>query len=151
MIMEATIQRVALLHPKFIPIITAFIDDVESFTGYPWLVDQGLRTFPEQAALYAQGRTVPGNIVTYSPPGTSYHNWGVAVDQVPVINGIIDWKYDYSKLRPLAIKHGLGMGLDFPHPDYDHFENRFGLNWRDMLHKYTIKDFIIGTQFINIP
>jgi peptidoglycan L-alanyl-D-glutamate endopeptidase CwlK len=145
-----TVTRVNALHPKFIPIITPFIDEVESFTAEMWLVDQGLRTFAQQAAIYAQGRTTPGPIVTYSPPGASYHNYGLAIDMVPIINGVINWHYDYSKLRPLAQKYGLGMGLDFPHPDYDHFEDRFGLNWRDMLHLYTIKDFIPNTQFIRI-
>lgn len=145
-----TIIRVGLLHPKFIPIITAFINDVETLTGYPWRVVQGFRSFPQQAALYAQGRTTPGPIVTYSPAGSSYHNYGLAVDIAPIINGLIDWKFDYSKLRDLAKKHNLEMGLNFPHPDYDHFEHKFGFNWRDFLHKYTVKDFIPGTQFINI-
>jgi peptidoglycan LD-endopeptidase CwlK len=32
--------------------------------GYPMLVTAGVRTTAEQAALYAQGRTAPGRIVT---------------------------------------------------------------------------------------
>lgn len=145
-----TIIRVGLLHPKFIPIITPFINDVETLTWYQWRVVQGFRSFPQQAALYAQGRTTPGPIVTYSPAGTSYHNYGLAVDIAPIIKGVIDWKFDYSQLRDLAKKYNLEMGLDFPHPDYDHFEHKFGSSWRDFLHKYTVKDFIPGTQFINI-
>lgn len=155
-----TVRVVALLHPKFIPIITPFIDDVESFSGDIWRVDQGLRTLAQQTAIYAEGRTTPGiNVrpghplgdpVTYSVAGTSYHNYGLAVDMVPIINGVVNWHYNYALLRPLAQKHGLEMGLNFPHPDYDHFEHKFGINWRDMLHKYTVKDFIQGTQFINI-
>jgi len=44
---------------------------------------QGHRTHEEQAALYAQGRTAPGAIVTQAGPGQSLHNYGVAVDLVP--------------------------------------------------------------------
>ena len=42
----------------------------------------GTRTYDEQAELYAQGRTKPGPKVTNSPPGYSWHNFGVAWDFV---------------------------------------------------------------------
>jgi peptidoglycan LD-endopeptidase CwlK len=47
-------------------------------------VTQGLRLWSEQAALYAQGRTTLGVIVTDAPPGYSYHEFGLAVDVVPM-------------------------------------------------------------------
>jgi hypothetical protein len=34
----------------------------------------GRRTLEEQANLYARGRTVPGDIVTWAAPGESRHN-----------------------------------------------------------------------------
>ena len=40
----------------------------------------GTRTYAEQDALYAQGRTKPGPIVTKARGGESYHNFGIAVD-----------------------------------------------------------------------
>lgn len=147
-----SIQQVTLLHPLFRDQITAFIDEVEATTGLIWRIVQGWRSFAQQTALYAEGRTAPGTIVTYSIAGTSYHNYGLAVDIAPFLAGtrIINWHFDYSKLRALAAKHGLTMGLDFTHPDSDHFENKLGLNWRDMQHMVAVKDFIPGTQFINI-
>ena len=42
----------------------------------------GTRTYAEQAALYAQGRTKPGSKVTNAQPGHSWHNFGVAWDFV---------------------------------------------------------------------
>jgi peptidoglycan L-alanyl-D-glutamate endopeptidase CwlK len=42
----------------------------------------GLRTYQEQDALYAQGRTAPGRKVTNAPAGYSWHNFGVAWDFV---------------------------------------------------------------------
>ena len=41
-----------------------------------------LRTHAQQDALYAQGRTAPGPVVTWVKGGGSYHNYGMAVDIV---------------------------------------------------------------------
>lgn len=40
----------------------------------------GNRTYAEQDAIYAQGRTVPGIIVTKAKGGQSNHNFGIAWD-----------------------------------------------------------------------
>ena len=45
------------------------------------------RSLSEQAALYEQGRTTPGPIVTMAPPGRSWHNWGRAIDCAPFDRG----------------------------------------------------------------
>ena len=39
-----------------------------------------LRTMDEQRHLYAQGRSLPGNVVTNAEPGSSPHNFGMAFD-----------------------------------------------------------------------
>lgn len=44
-----------------------------------WAVS-GERTYAEQAVLYAQGRTTPGNIVTNAKAGQSMHNFACAMD-----------------------------------------------------------------------
>lgn len=149
---QVTIARVGQLHPKFRQSAQAFIEDAENTLNIKIRVVQGLRTFAEQDAIYAQGRTTEGKIVTYSPAGASYHNYGLAFDQVPFkIDGVnLDWGFDFNKFKPVADKYGLTMGLFFPHPDSDHFENKYGYNWRDLLHKYHMKDFIPGTQYVNI-
>lgn len=147
-----TIARVKLLHPKFIPQVTAFIEEVEDHFGLTMRVVQGLRTFAEQDAIYAEGRTSPGKIVTQARGGSSYHNYGIAIDLVPFNSDMktLDWNFDFSKLKPFATTAGLQCGMDFPHPDEDHFENKFSHNWRDLLVKYQSKDFIPGTTFVNI-
>jgi len=43
-------------------------------------VVEGYRSIEEQNALYAQGRTRSGNIVTNAKGGYSYHNFGLAID-----------------------------------------------------------------------
>lgn len=40
----------------------------------------GLRTYAEQDALYAKGRTAPGPTVTNATGGRSNHNFGIAFD-----------------------------------------------------------------------
>ena len=45
-------------------------------------VTEGLRSWNEQQRLYEQGRTTPGKIVTNCPGGHSWHNLGLAVDEV---------------------------------------------------------------------
>ena len=73
---------------------TGFVDYINATVGplgAVYSVQQGLRTVAQQNALYAQGRTEPGAIVTNAPGGSSAHNFGLAVDLYPVINGAIDW------------------------------------------------------------
>ena len=44
------------------------------------LVTSTYRDAESQNALYAQGRTAPGKIVTNAQAGDSWHNWRCAVD-----------------------------------------------------------------------
>lgn len=48
--------------------------------GVQYWAISGLRSWDEQAKLYAQGRTAPGPIVTKAKPGQSFHNFAVAAD-----------------------------------------------------------------------
>ena len=48
--------------------------------GIHIFVTSTLRTFHEQDQLYAQGRSMPGNIVTNAKGGESRHNHGLAFD-----------------------------------------------------------------------
>lgn len=58
---------------------------------YPgtFMVVEGLRTKARQAELFAQGRTAPGKIVTWTLD--SKHITGDAVDLAPVVGGAIPW------------------------------------------------------------
>lgn len=70
----------------------------------------GLRSYEEQAALYAQGRTKPGKKVTNAPAGHSNHNFGIAFD-VGVFEGT---KYlgDSPKYKAVGAL-GMELGLDW--------------------------------------
>ncbi len=76
-------QRLSLLLPELTKRANEFLDDC-SAEGVTLLITQGLRTWQEQDALFAQGRTDPGKIVTNARGGQSYHNFGLAFDIVPL-------------------------------------------------------------------
>jgi len=59
--------------------------------GIEVLITSTFRDHEAQAALYAQGRTKPGRIVTGAAPGWSWHNWRCAFDVVPLRHGKPVW------------------------------------------------------------
>lgn len=67
------------LHPKLRKLTNELLTACER-KGIPIRITQGYRSKAEQDALYAQGRTKPGNKVTNARGGYSMHNWGVAID-----------------------------------------------------------------------
>lgn len=148
-----SIPRLAMLHPTVRDKFKVFIESAETGLGLTLRIVQGFRTFAEQSIIYDQGRTTSGKIVTWSPAGTSYHNYGLAIDVVPIVGTVALWNYDYSKLRAFGAAQGITWGGDFPvgKKDRDHFECIGNLNWRELLHKYQIKDFVSGsTIWVNI-
>ncbi|ARU30882.1 hypothetical protein CAP31_03780 [Sulfuriferula sp. AH1] len=59
--------------------------------GIDLLITCTYRDFEAQNALYAQGRTVPGRIVTNARGGQSFHNFHMAFDVVPLRAGKPVW------------------------------------------------------------
>ena len=78
------------LLPKVKTKVEAFIAICKSH-NIDLLVTSTYRDFESQTALYAQGRTAPGKIVTNAPAGSSFHNYRCAVDVVPLVNGKPVW------------------------------------------------------------
>jgi hypothetical protein len=97
------------------------------FTSDQLRVIQGLRQWSDQAKLYAKGRTEPGNIVTNAPPGHSWHEFGLAVDVVPVsLLTTPNWSPESALWADLGAKGkslDLFWGGDFHSiPDRPHFQ-----------------------------
>lgn len=91
------------LDPRMKPLAVAFLTACKA-AGLDVLVTCTLRGMDEQAALYAQGRTTKGRIVTNAKPGSSAHNFGLAVDVVPMVNGKPYW--DFTRTDPIWTKVG---------------------------------------------
>lgn len=88
----------------------AFIAKCKS-EGIDLLITSTYRDIESQNALYAQGRTTPGKIVTNAKGGRSFHNYRVALDVAPLVNGKIDWNDAKLWVRIGAI--GKSVGLDW--------------------------------------
>jgi peptidoglycan hydrolase-like protein with peptidoglycan-binding domain len=86
----------------------------------------GLRTYAEQAALYAQGRTRPGKVVTNAEPGESYHNFGLAFDFAVLRSGSLVWDPDHPHWKAfvrMGKRAGFAWGGDWTSfRDYPHLQ-----------------------------
>jgi peptidoglycan L-alanyl-D-glutamate endopeptidase CwlK len=84
-------------------------------SGYTLIVAEGYRTVQKQNEYYAQGRTKPGNIITYKKGGESKHNIGEAVDFDFIINGRQSnaSSNNWSLIGSLAGQFGLIWGGDW--------------------------------------
>lgn len=74
------------------------------------------RTHEEQARLYAQGRTAPGPRVTNAKPGQSFHEYGVALDLYPLVNGKPDFKGtapEWELIAAIFKKHGFEWAFEW--------------------------------------
>ncbi len=156
-------SRVALLHPSVRAEVKKLIEQAES--GFPpsmaVRIVQGLRTIAEQDALYAQGRTKPGPIVTKAKGGSSFHNYGLAIDFAILTdkdgNGSFeDLSWDIKKdndkdgiadwLEVVKVFEAAGWswgGKWASIKDYPHLEKTFGYTWRQLLEKHEKKDFVL--------
>lgn len=70
---------IATLDFRVRPYARALIERAAS-QGIVIKVISGMRSYAEQDALYAQGRTKPGKVVTNARAGFSNHNFGLAFD-----------------------------------------------------------------------
>ena len=105
--------------------------------GIELLIYCGLRTLKEQDELYAQGRTEAGRIITNARGGQSFHNYGRAIDYVPLKNGKADWDDEKNYTRAQAI--GAKLGLRAISWETPHLEDGSVASWRDLAKVPTIE------------
>jgi hypothetical protein len=139
------------LSPLFLP----FYDELCKELSDNWAPYSGYRSFTEQDALYAKGRTLApfgrGHVVTNARAGESAHNWGCGVD--------FTWFDDDGELRWLKKedpvwknyietvgKLGLRPGADFG--DTDHCELKLSCSWKDVLAEYSFRGMDAANAFI---
>jgi peptidoglycan L-alanyl-D-glutamate endopeptidase CwlK len=168
---QVTLDRINLLHPKIreevriiyvnevVPILTGKAAVRFAFT---------LRTFAEQQAIYDQGRTKPGSIVTNAKPGQSLHNYGLAFDIALIVDadgngtyestswdnlkdydkdGISDW----MEVVKIYQNHGYEWGGTWrTFKDLPHLQKTFGHSWSDLLALHNAGKYIPGTTYVQI-
>lgn len=165
-----TALRIKKLHPKIRDDVKFLIELAEENLP-PYIavrIVQGLRTIEQQNALYAQGRTKPGKIVTNARGGSSYHNYGLAMDFAILVDedkdgdfDILSWDIkkdndkdgiaDWLEVVNVFEKAGWQWGGKWSSiKDFPHLQKTFGYTWRELLGKYHAKDFILGTEYVNL-
>lgn len=119
------------LRPKARPWFAALhgkLNEYASAHGLTVRITSGNRTWAEQDALYAQGRSKPGPRVTNARGGQSNHNYGIAVD-VTLFRGTEPvWESPhYKKLGAIGQAIGLEWGGAWTSiKDEPHFQIRVG-------------------------
>ena len=145
MIDKISLDRLETLHPKLREEgKTIFLEIEKALTGRAICrIAYAIRTFAEQDALYAQGRTTSGKIVTNAKGGQSYHNYGLALDIVLLVdkdkNGTFesaswetnvdfdgDGKSDWQEIVAIFKRYGWEWGGDWKFSDKPHFQKTFG-------------------------
>lgn len=132
-------RGIELLHPKTREKAEKLVA-LAAAKGYKVKITDTLRTKAEQDALYAQGRTAPGNIVTSLMYPRSIHSWYHAFD---ICQNIAGKEYDESTdfwLRVGEIGESLGLewGGRWTSPvDKPHFQDK------EFLFGYTSADGLI--------
>lgn len=116
------------LNPDFAQLVVKLVENLwktfEPLGLYPLITD-GNRTLEEQKELYAQGRTKPGKVVTWTL--NSSHIGGRAVD-IAFIDGDsgsltynVDWDLYGEQVRSIpGLDWGFDLwGIDKPHVQYN--------------------------------
>jgi len=142
---QLTLDRIKLLHPRvrdeafdiYDEICAALLGRAKCRFSYT------LRTFAEQESIYAQGRIKPGKIVTNAKPGLSYHNYGLAIDIVLIVDSKASWdivkdfdgdgKSDWQEVVKIFKQFGWEAGIDWKFSDAPHFQKTLGYSVRQLL------------------
>ena len=149
---KLTLDRIQLLHPKVRKEAGEIYAEIcEALKGRAMCrFAFTLRTIAEQNKLFAQGRTAPGKIVTKARGGLSFHNYGLAIDIVLIVDTNGDGKYDtavwdtrsdfdgdgkadWMEVVNVFKQYGWEAGIDWKFYDAPHFQKTFGYSVRQLL------------------
>lgn len=132
-------RNISDLHPPCKEMAEKFLK-IAKDSGIDLIVTSTYRDLESQAALFAQGRTKPGSIVTNARPGQSWHNWRCAFDVVPIRNGKPVWSTtgpDGALWRKVG-ELGESVGLEWAGRwtgklrEFAHFQYTGGLTLADL-------------------
>lgn len=132
-------KQFTLLYPPIQVSLVRACEDMHRIHRMPLRVTETLRSMERQAALYAQGRTAPGKIVTYSRPGYSWHHYGLAADfcfagNDPYLEKHKDGAFLWNEFGKFMGYHGLTWGGSFRvFKDRPHVQKTFGLTLQECM------------------
>jgi peptidoglycan L-alanyl-D-glutamate endopeptidase CwlK len=125
---ERTERNLATLHIEMQRVMRSFLGVakvIAAKVGCDVKVISGTRSYAEQDAIYASGRTVPGLKISNAKGGESNHNFGVACD-VAIFRGkeYCPEHPLYNELGTLGKSLGLEWGGDWKFVDEPHYQLR---------------------------
>ena len=143
---KRTIENLGSLNKKALAKFEPFLAEVDKAMASKCVtveVISGLRSWAAQSALFAQGRTKPGRIVTKARPGSSWHNYGLAIDLGLFKGGVyLDEKNPseadklYAEIGKLAAAHGIEWaGTWESFTETPHFQVTFGKSLAELRDK----------------
>ena len=112
---DVVMRGIDKLHPELQLSVNKFLDECKK-QGLNVLITETLRTKEEQEALYAQGRTTAGKIVTNCRGYQSPHCWGTAFDFCRNVKG-----KEYDNTDGFFDKVGSIAETMFNNTEYDLF------------------------------
>lgn len=133
-------RKIEDLHPIVADKCRKFIELCDA-QGIDILITSTYRDIESQNELYAQGRTKPGKIVTKAKGGQSFHNWRVAFDFVPLLNGKPAWNDTALFTRCGEIGESVGLewaGRWVKFRELAHFQYTNGLKLSDFQNGKTL-------------
>ena len=157
---KITLDRIELLHPALREEAKQIYTEIcERLTGRATCrFAYTLRTFAEQDALYNQKPKV-----TKAKGGQSYHNYGLAVDIVLLLNDgkVASWDTvtdfdgdglaDWQEVVYVFGLYGWDWGGNWrTFPDKPHFQKTFGLTISECLNRHNTGQVIAGTNYIKL-
>jgi peptidoglycan L-alanyl-D-glutamate endopeptidase CwlK len=161
-----TIDRIKTAHPQIREKVLAAYEEIcLALTGrVACRFAYVHRSFELQNELHAQGRSKPGKIVTWARGGQSYHNYGLALDIVLLIDRNGDGVYeeaswdqkvdidgdhiaDWTEVVQILTRHGFEWGGNWgsPKTDAPHFQMTLGYTIPQLLEKYN-KSFFMNNN-----
>lgn len=138
-------RKIEDLHPLIQPKAYLLIEKAKE-ADLDIIIYRTLATWEEQDAIYAQGRTKPGIVVSNARGGESFHNYALALDFAILKPGssIINWDSkcdvdgdlvpDYQEVGKLGEDLGFEWGARFTSMkgDLGHLQMSFGLTIREL-------------------
>lgn len=128
-------RRLEDLKPPVYARVTEFLNLCRR-AGIDILVTSTFRDKESQDALYAQGRTTPGKIVTNARGGDSFHQYYCALDVVPMFHGKPEWDTTnpvWQQVGGFGKQAGLEWAGEWEHfKEMAHFQYTGGLSLDDL-------------------
>lgn len=120
---SASQEKLIGVNPELIKVLNKSLE----LTPMDFCIVQGVRTQEYQDKLYAQGRTEPGKIVTWTKD--SRHIGGFAIDFAAMPHGVVSWNDSFYASIAEAIKQAsvelnipIVWGGDWKTKDWGHIE-----------------------------